>query len=316
MRSAIVVVILLSVLPIKLMGGPAGDYVGLTRGEKWIYEGIEKDSSFSYPSWSVTVDTIPYDSLVVSNFFDLDGKEAYERRSFRTHSDGSTNQLVDTLYENGSEIWMKYLIFTIDTAFRAYITPISVGDSWDMGIGGAYTGDFDTDGTPDTIFISHDTTYVLSQDLFTVPAGTYNAYEVYRKVRAEARLSSGFHSIEWMFRYERFVPDLGIIFDSTVTVDTTEGFESHWGFEVSRLLAYTSIFENLHTNESFKGKTIITDVPTISVKEIVEGTLYRTDGSVVCRNVNGNVFLLKRGVYFLRGKDKEHSTVSVRIIYR
>ncbi|GEM_PF-6737555 len=316
MRRFIGSCIAILVLALPLSAGAVGDYTGLTTVEKWIYEEVTKDSSFNYPQWTVTYDSVPYDSVAISSFFTLDGKEAYERYSYKYHADGSTTETKDTLYETGNEMWLKFWIYTVDTAFRAYLTPLNVGDFWAMEIGGMYTGDYDNDGTEDTIIVSHDTTYVLSYGSFTVPAGTYDAFELYRVGRVELRMSSQPPTIEWAFDHERFVPEVGIIYDSTVVVDSVGGFETHWRFVTNKLLGVVNVHENsLHQNVVVD-KVVITDVSEVNIENVLMGNLYGVDGTLIDRNITEHVTLPRKGIYILKGIDKDHKSVSVKIIYR
>jgi len=315
MKFSLFVCVSLFVFSASLLAGPAGDYVGLTTVKKWIYEELVADSSFGYPNWTVTRDTIPYDSVSVSDFFTLDGKTAYERYYFKRHSDGSTEELRDTLYENGSDVWLKIPLFTIDTAALAYKTPLSVGNSWEMGIGGEYVGDYDSDGTNDTVTVSHDSSYVVSRGNYTVPAGTFDAFEIHRLGRVEVSLSSGTNMIEWVYSFERFVPRLGIIYDSTVIVDSVSGFETHWKFDVIRLQAYTGISERECQTEPYI-KGIITKSSTLKVNGLRGSYLYSVDGTLIGKDINGTVTLPGKGVFFLRGVDKNHRSVIIKIIRR
>ncbi len=302
----------------SLSGGFAGNYVGLTTTEKWIYEEIVIDSSFNYPSWSVTYDSIPYDSVVISSFFSLDGKEAYERYSFKQHSDESTEEQRDTVYENGSDVWLKMLLYAVDTAILAYRTPLSVGDSWKLGIEGSYYGDYDSDGQEDTVNITHDSAFVVSQGNYSVPAGNFNAFRIHRRARIEHRLSSAPQPvIEWFNSFEEFVPQLGMIYDSTVVVDSVGSFETYWKFDIVTLQSYTGVMEQRILSRN-PVKSILTRSSTVQIADIdiKDASLYAVDGTLLQRNIKRCVTLPGRGVYILKGRNRNGEAVIARIIYR
>ena len=324
MRRFVRISVLLGIIVVPLFAGEAADYVGLTTMSKWIYEGMSKDSTFSYPSWQVTVDTITNDSVAISSFFTLNGHNAYERYSYIQQTQGDSDSIsIDTLYENGNEVWLKVHksyggVNIVDTAYKMYITPLNVGDEWDMGVGGTYSlGDVDSDGINDSMIISHDTAYVVSQGSFTVPAGTYNAFEIHRNSRIEIHLSSGIVLITWGFEYEEFVPQLGMIYDSTVSVDTTQGLgETGWHYHTLRLLSAEDIKEHRSSQQANSiQRVIITHSPQVVLNGIKGARLYGIDGSCILKGIRDMLTLPHRGVYILEGR-LEGKRAMYRIIYR
>lgn len=306
------------VVAVPLFGGPAGDYVGLTTMANWIYDGIKKDSVFGYPSWQVTVDTIVYDSVAISSYFTLNGNDAYERYNYIKYADGSVDGSMDTLYENANEVWaVTNIEGTVDTAYKIYITPLNVGDSWDEEAGGTYSlGDLDGDGVEDTLTVSHDTATVLSYGSFSVPAGTFDAFKIFRKGRVYVHLTTGTEMVQRIFEYERFVPQLGMIYDSVVSVDTTSGVETGWHYNTLRLLRAEDIKERASFTTRFDSKKIIiTHSSQLNLNDVKDATLYSIDGSCVSKGIKGSVLLPHKGVFILKGK-VERGSITYRIIYR
>ncbi len=133
MKKIIVAVILVGI--VKVYAGPTGDYLGLTHYSKWTYVGWKLDSSFHFPSWVVTRDTIKADTLSITKRFSYIGFDAYERNEVTNYGGDSSSNAVDTVFEVDSILKiindeMKIITGASIPANR-YIVPFAIPSRWD-----------------------------------------------------------------------------------------------------------------------------------------------------------------------------------------
>ena len=313
--------------------GQAMDYLGIRVGTVGMYEGFEKDSTYIGGSGSTVHNYSVAETLSVDYNFTYSGNPARGITDSRYRSGDAvdTTIFVDTVYEIGNDLHRLMLVGKVvdstgDTVdykvdVMAIRTPLSVGNSWTLGIAGdTLVADIDGDedySNLDTLVFSIDSVYVLNMGTMTVPAGTFDSvYTIYIKLRgslwsSQVYAGTGNSSSSWsesMMRdyYLFWRPGLGYIKDSTYQYAQWSylfvTIESH-GWDAKELVDYilpTSVAEYRVSEPSF----VMVDGGVL-LKE--RGTVYDVMGRVV---FYGDGFVsLRKGIYLVREGDRTYKVI-------
>ncbi len=312
--------------------GQAMDYLGIRPGTVGMYEGFQKDSTYVSGSGSTVRNSTVAETLSVDYSFTYMGYPGRGITDSRYLSGDvvDTSIFVDTVYEIGSDLHRLMAVGTVvdsagDTVASkvdvlAIKTPLTVGNSWTLGIAGdTLVADIDGDGdytNLDTVVFSVDSVYVLSMGTMTVPAGTFDSvYTIYIKLRgslwsSQVYAGTGSSSASWseqMMRdyYLFWKPGLGYIKDSTyqyaqwsylfITI-------KNYGWDMKELVDYlaTGVAEYRVSRPSF----VMVDGGVLLKSR---GTVYDVTGRVI---FYGKGFVsLNRGVYLVREGNRTYRVI-------
>ncbi|MEO0143437.1 MAG: hypothetical protein ABIL89_00430 [candidate division WOR-3 bacterium] len=296
---------------IWLVVGQALNYLGITDNKVFELSGWKRDSLLA-PNGNSGSYSTKIETLLVNQSFTYNG---YPGKGIYTaiYYQNSNSIYEDTVYEVSDTLRRLYIIgkktdgspYKVD--IKAIVTPFSVNNKWRLGLSGPYVGDFDGDNSAnyvDTLWWYEDTMRVISQEQVTVPAGTFNAYKLYSKLRGRIWSSTikeqagnlGFDPYsDSLIRnyYIWWVPSLGLVKDSIYAYVQFNGpfgtriITKSW--EVSELSSYTTTIAERNNKTLFiKG--------VLKIEE--NSRIYNISGKLIFEGRGG--LKLDKGIYFMK----------------
>ncbi len=280
------------------------DYWGLQPSAWFTMEGWGKDSLFSgdTSSWAI------YDSASFGDTLRLgDTLGIYSERFavFDYDTAADTVQEADTV--RALDPWLLITFEMGDTVrLSTWLkTPPSVGESWDLSLGGYYPVDLNGDSIADSMVIDLDTAAVLEEGEVSVPAGSFDAFKIeyyfygwaYFKDSSGATTDSAFFE-RWQTQW--WAPGVGLVKDSAYQEYTFfiygNPVKIYFFWSVKELVRWWDVHE-----EAAEPKPRVEAFPggiRVLAEEPFE--VYSASGRLVARGVGERVIHLRRGVYFVR----------------
>ncbi len=297
---------------IWLVVGQALNYLGITDGKLLEYSGWKRDSLYT-PQGNSGFYSVKVETLLVNQSFLYNG---YPGKGIYTaiHYQSSQSVFEDTVYEVADSLRRLYEIgknfdcslpYKVD--IKAIVTPFSQGNKWRLGLGGPYIGDFDGDCSTnytDTLWWNIDTATVVSQENITVPAGSFNTYKIWIRLKGQIWSSVikeqagnfGFNpksdSIVRNY-YIWWAVNIGYVKDSLYTFVR---FSGPFNSSIRSISWEVSELQSVSMSIAEKRKRVLFSKGVMKFNEHVK--IYDISGKVV---FEGKGFVrLNRGVYFIR----------------
>ncbi len=297
---------------IWLVVGQALNYLGITDGKLLEYGGWKRDSVYSpmgnSGSYSTAVET-----LFVNQSFLYNG---YPAKGIYTaiYYQNSQSVFVDTVYEVADSLRRLFeigrtvdcdLLYKVD--IKAIVTPFSQGNKWRLYLEGPYVGDFDGDCSAsyaDTLWWNIDTATVLGQENVTVPAGSYNAYKIFVRLKGQIWSSLireqaggfGFNpKSDSIIRnyYIWWVPNLGYVKDSLYAFVR---FSGPFGSSIRIISWEVSELQSATTSIAEKRNRVLFVKGLMKFDENVK--IYDISGKLVFEG--RGLVRLNKGIYFIK----------------
>lgn len=298
---------------ILIVIGQAMNYLGITDGKLFQYQGWKRDSSYT-PLGNSGSYTTKSETLYVNQSFMYSGnpgKGIYTA----TYYQSSSTIFEDTVYEISNNLRRLYIIgknsnctapYKVD--IKALVTPFTTGNKWSIEIANPnpYVGDFDGDCSSqyvDSLWWSIDTATVVGQENVTVPSGSYNAYKIWIRLKGQIWSSQvkiqggsyGFNPKSDSVRrdyYLWWVPNLGYVKDSLYSFTR---FSGPFGSSIRILSWEVSELKSTSTSIAEKRDNILFSKGIIKFDDKVK--IYSISGKVIFEG-KGNV-KLNKGIYLL-----------------
>ncbi|MEO0202651.1 MAG: hypothetical protein ABIL37_02885 [candidate division WOR-3 bacterium] len=296
---------------ILLVFGQALNYLGITDNKLFELGGWKRDSLLTPQGNSGSYST-KVETLLVNQSFTYNN---YPAKGIYTaiYYQNSNSIYQDTVYEVTDTLRRLYIIgkktdgspYKVD--IKAIVTPFTINNKWRLELSGPYVGDFDGDNNAnyaDTLWWYEDTMRVLSQEQVTVPAGTFNAYKLYSKLKGKVWSSLikqqagnlGFNPLsDSLVRhyYIWWVPNLGYVKDS---IYAFVSFSGPFGTKIISK-SWEVSFLNSYTTQVVEKRNKVLFVRSI-LKIDENSKVYDASGKLVFEG-KGNI-KLDKGIYFIK----------------
>ncbi|MEO0129023.1 MAG: T9SS type A sorting domain-containing protein [candidate division WOR-3 bacterium] len=219
----------MGILIIVLFAGPVGNYLGYTYQ---FYLGFNGKDSLYTILGDPTMDPTVYDTIIVIDTFRYNNYPAYSLRRVR-YSDVLPLNSTTMSYEKGDSMFGSTILGDIQA--KLYVIPFVVNNQWDPGVTGeTLIVDIDNDDILDTLVIQSASITVVSQEVVSVPLGTFNTYKL-RSVlylRGKQSYGGGLPCRIWARDYQWMCPYVGMVKDSIHIIDSVLFFFWLKGAEV------------------------------------------------------------------------------------